>query len=160
MTTLYKLTDAYRQVLDSEDLDPEVMQDTLDSIKEPLKDKADGIAWVIEKLQADSKLLKDKAKSFNEEAKYRANKAAWLQSYLTDSLDAAGIKKLQTANHILSPRNYKMRTVIDDASKLPGMYKLMKTTVSPDKKAIYAAIKSGEAVSGAHLEPNRKTLIK
>lgn len=157
---LYELSDAYRQVLTNEDTDPEVMQDTLDSIKEPLKDKADNIAWLIEKLKADSQLLKDKAKSFSEEAKHQANKAAWLTEYLTDSLDAAGIKELQTENHILRPRNYKKRTVIDDEDKVPDEYKHTSTVVTADKNALYHDLKDGKSVPGAHLEPNRKTSIK
>ena len=160
---LYELSDAYRQVLTNEDTDPEVMQDTLDSIKEPLKDKADNIAWLIEKLKADSQLLKDKAKSFSEEAKHQANKAAWLTEYLTDSLDAAGIKELQTENHILRPRNYKQRTVIDDEDKIPGEYRnyaKYQGMYDIKKNDVYKALKDGKDVPGAHLEPNRNTVIK
>lgn len=157
---LYELSDAYRQVLTNEDTDPEVMEDTLDSIKEPLKDKADNIAWLIEKLKADSQLLKDKAKSFSEEAKHQANKAAWLTEYLTDSLDAAGIKELQTENHILRPRNYKQRTVIENEGKVPAKFKHTNEVVAVDKTAVYKALKNGEKVPGAHLKPNRKVMIK
>lgn len=158
--SLYNLADSYRQVLDNADLDQDVMQDTLDSIKEPLKDKADSIAWLIEFLQNNSKVLRDKAKSFTEEAKHQENKAKWLQEYLTNSLDLADIKKLQTENHILSVRNYKASTIVDDEGKVPAEFKHTNEVVAVDKTAIYKALKGGANVPGAHLEPNRKTVIK
>jgi uncharacterized protein YdiU (UPF0061 family) len=158
--SLYNLADSYRQVLDNADLDQDVMQDTLDSIKEPLKDKADSIAWLIEFLQNNSKVLRDKAKSFTEEAKHQENKAKWLQEYLTNSLDLADIKKLQTENHILSVRNYKASTIVDNENKVPAEFRHVKEVVSVDKNAVYKALKNGEEVPGAHLKPNRKTSIK
>ena len=44
------------------------------------------------------------------------------------------------------------KTVIDDATKLPGQYTRQKVSVEPDKKSIKAAIKAGEYVPGARLE--------
>lgn len=158
--SLYNLADSYRQVLDNADLDQDVMQDTLDSIKEPLKDKADSIAWLIEFLQNNSKVLRDKAKSFTEEAKHQENKAKWLQEYLTNSLDLADIKKLQTENHILSVRNYKASTIVDNENKVPAEFKHVNEVVAVDKTAVYKALKGGEEVPGAHLKPNRKVMIK
>lgn len=158
--SLYNLADSYRQVLDNADLDQDVMQDTLDSIKEPLKDKADSIAWLIEFLQNNSKVLRDKAKSFTEEAKHQENKAKWLQEYLTNSLDLADIKKLQTENHILSVRNYKASTIVDNENKVPAEFKHTNEVVAVDKTAIYKALKNGEEVPGAHLKPNRKVTIR
>lgn len=41
---LYELTQAYNQVLEmAEDLDAETLQDTLDSIREPIEEKAGNI---------------------------------------------------------------------------------------------------------------------
>lgn len=160
MSSLHELSSAYQAVLNSEDLEPEVMTDTLDSIKEPLKDKADSIAWMIERLTSNAEVLKDKAKSFKEEATHEENKAKWLKQYLTDCLDNADIKKLQTENHILSVRNYKASTVVDDEGALPADYLVTKTVSRPDKRRLYEALKAGEQVPGAHLEDNRRTVIK
>lgn len=158
--SLYKLSQAYCEVRDNDDLDPQVAADTLDSIKEPLKDKSDSVAWVIDQLQSDSKTLKDKAKELNEIARHKQNRADWLKQYLKDSLDAAGIKKIQTDNHVISIRNFKASTVIDDESKLPVDYVVEHTEYKPNKKLIYDSLKAGKEVPGAHLEANRKAVIK
>lgn len=160
MSSLHELSSAYQAVLNNEDLDPEVMVDTLDSIKEPLKDKADNIAWVIEELTSNAEILKDKAKSFKEEAAHEENKAKWLKQYLTDCLDNAEIKKLQTDSHIISVRNFKASTVVDDESALPADYLVTKEITKPDKQRLYEVLKAGEQVPGAHLENNRGTVIK
>ena len=118
---------------------------------------------MIEELNDEAARLKDKAKSFSEEATYRTNKAKWLKQYLTNYLDAEGIKKIDLENHILSTRNFKASTVIDDEDKIPakyrnyakyeGMYDVM-------KQDVYTDLKAGEEVPGAHLVPNRGTVIK
>lgn len=158
--SLYHLTQAYREVRDNDDLDPQVAADTLDSIKEPLKDKSDSVAWVIDQLQSDSKTLKDKAKELNEIAQHKQNRADWLKQYLKDSLDAAGIKKIQTDNHVISVRNFKASTVIDDESKLPVDYVVEHIEYKPNKKLIYDSLKAGKEIPGAHLQENRKTVIR
>lgn len=161
--SLFQLSDSYRQVLNSEDLDPQVMNDTLEAIQDARDVKLDNIASMIEELNTEAARLKDKAKSFAEEATYRTNKAKWLKQYLTNYLDAEGIKKIDLENHILSTRNFKASTVIDDDDKIPakyrnyakyeGMYDVM-------KQDVYVALKDGEEVPGAHLVPNRGTVIK
>lgn len=99
-------------------------------------------------------------KIWRDEKTYRENKLAWIKQYMTDVMDDAGIKKLQTDNHMLSVRNYKASTVIDDEDKLPSEYKEITSVVKPNKKEIYQALKDGLTVDGAHLEPNRGTVIK
>lgn len=86
-----------------------------------------------------------------------------MKQYLTSELDNAGIKKVETDNHLLSVRNFKASTVIDDEDKIPdqyrnyakyeGMYDVM-------KQDVYTALKDGKDVPGAHLEQNRNVVIK
>lgn len=157
---LFQLSDGYQQVLNSEDLDPKVMNDTLEAIQDARDVKLDNIASMIEELNNEAARLKDKAKSFAEEATYRANKAKWLKQYLTNYLDAEGIKKIDLENHILSTRNFKASTVVDSIDDLPAEYTATKTETVADKTLIYQSLKAGEEVPGAHLVPNRGTVIK
>lgn len=161
--SLYKLSQAYREVRDNDDTDPQTIADTLDSIKDPLKDKLDSIAWIIDQLQSDSKTLKDKAKEFNEIARHKQNRADWLKQYLKDSLDLAGIKKMQTDNHVISIRNFKASTIIDDEDAIPEKYRnyaKYQGLFDVDKKAIYRDLKAGKEVPGTHLKPNQRAVIK
>lgn len=160
---LYELSDAYRELLDRDDLDPQAVVDTLDAIKDEIETKADNIASLIDELQSSAERKKAKAKDWNESAKADLQRAQWLKQYLTSELDNAGIKKVETDNHLLSVRNFKASTVIDDEDKIPdqyrnyakyeGMYDVM-------KQDVYTALKDCKDVPGAHLEQNRNVVIK
>lgn len=157
---LYELSNAYKELLEREDLDPQAVVDTLDAIKDEIEVKADGIASVIDELKSSAERKKTKAKDWSESAKADLQRAQWLKQYLTTELDNAGIKKVETDNHLLSVRNFKASTVIDDFGSLPDDYKLTKTEVVGNKNRIYQALKAGETVPGAHLKDNRSVVIK
>lgn len=157
---LYELTDAYKKVLSDEELDPQTVYDTLDAIKDDIKVKTDGIASLISELTNSAERKRKKAKAWQESAKVDEAKANWLQRYLTEELDNAGIKGLQTENHILMTRNYTPSVIIDDSDKLPVDYVEEKIDYRPVKKRIREALKAGKEVPGTHLKENRKTVIK
>ncbi|EPV6683415.1 siphovirus Gp157 family protein, partial [Listeria monocytogenes] len=52
---LYELTQAYNQVLEmAEELDTETLQDTLDSIREPIEEKAENIIKMVKSIDAEA----------------------------------------------------------------------------------------------------------
>lgn len=160
---LYELSDAYRKLLDRDDLDPQAVVDTLDAIKDEIEIKADGIASLIDELQSSAERKKAKAKDWNESAKSDLQRAQWLKQYLTSELDNAKLKKVETENHLLNVRNFKASTVIDDEDKIPGQYRnyaKYEGMYDVMKQEVYAALKGGKDVPGAHLEPNRNVVIK
>ena len=62
MATLYELTGSYHKLLElSEDTDPTLFSDTMDSITDAIDDKAVGYAKVDKELAKDEKALKDEA---------------------------------------------------------------------------------------------------
>lgn len=160
---LYELSDAYKELLEREDLDPQAVVDTLDAIKDEIEIKADNIASLIDELQSSADRKKAKAKDWNESAKADLQRAQWLKQYLKSELDNAGIKKVETENHLLNVRNFKASTVIDDEDKIPGQYRnyaKYEGMYDVMKQDVYAALKDGKDVPGAHLEPNRNVVIK
>lgn len=157
---LFELNDNYKELASRDDLDPTILKDTLDAIQDDRKSKLDNLATWADQLKSEIDFMSDKKKSWEDEITYRKNKLAWIKQYITDVLDDAGIKWLTTDNHLLSARNFKASTIIDNDEKLPDKFKVTETTTKPDKKAIYKALKSGEEVPGAHLKPNRNTVIK
>ena len=157
---LFELNDQYRELANRNDLDPTVLKDTLDSINDTRKGKLENLATWADQLNSEIKFIEDKQRVWRDELAYRKNKVQWIKQYITDILDDAGIKKMNTENHLLSVRNFKASTVIDDEEKLPKVFVETKEVYTPDKKAIYQALKSGEEVAGAHLEPSRGVNIK
>lgn len=157
---LFELNDNYKELASRDDLDPTILKDTLDAIQDDRKSKLDNLATWADQLKSEIDFMSDKKKSWEDEITYRKNKLAWIKQYITNVLDDAGIKQMTTDNHLLSARNFKASTIIDSDEKLPDKFKVTETTTKPDKKAIYKALKSGEEVPGAHLKPNRNTVIK
>ena len=145
---------------DDNEIDEQVLIDTLESIELDRDLKLDNIATLIERNNAYANAYAEKQKKLQAAKKQLQTANERLQWYMTQAMDQAGMKELKTENHMLRPRNYKASVVVDDTSAIPEQYMVTKTTVAPDKTAIYKAIKAGEEVPGVHTEPNRKTVIK
>lgn len=145
---------------DDNEIDEQVLIDTLESIELDRDLKLDNIATLIERNNAYANAYAEKQKKLQAAKKQLQTANERLQWYMTQAMDQAGMKELKTENHMLRPRNYKASVVVDDTSAIPKQYMVTKTTVAPDKTAIYKVLKAGEEIPGTHLEPNRKTVIK
>lgn len=157
---LFELNQAYKDLETRDDLDTEVLADTLEAIADEREVKLDNVASWIEKNKMQIDWLTEKVKDLQAKKASLTNLNKSLQGYMTQSLDDAGIKELQTENHILKPRNYKASVVVDSLEDLPESFKQIKTEVTADKKELYNVLKNGQEVPGAHLKPNRGTVIK
>lgn len=160
MSNLFQLNDQFKELSQRDDLDPTILADTLDAIEDTWTDKVNNIANWIESLDADVDWLTKKKRSISDELTYRKNLRNNLMVYLTSAIDDRGLKEVRTDNFILRPRSYRQRTVIEDENKIPEKFTVTETVTKPDKQALYKALKSGEQVPGAHLKPNRSTVIK
>ena len=156
---LFEINDVIKKVADKDDIDPETLKDTLDSLKLTRDDKLDGLAGLIERDSANIEFLTNKIKQLTEQKRHYENQKNNLQNYMTEVIDDAGIKELHTKHYILKPRNYRQKTIISDERKLPKVYIVTKEVSSIDKRKLYQDMKDGQEVPGAHLEPNRKTTI-
>lgn len=157
---LFELNEKYRELEQRDDLDPETLKDTLDSINDSREVKLDNIANWIENNQADIDFLDKKIKQLQADKKSLVNRTKSLMEYMTTAIDDSGLKELKTENHILKPRNYRASVYISDEKDIPSEFVKFKAVETIDKKAIYELLKNGETVRGAELKPNRKTVIK
>ena len=157
---LFELNEKYRELEQRDDLDPETLKDTLDSISDSREVKLDNIANWIENNQADIDFLDKKIKQLQADKKSLVNRTKSLMEYMTTAIDDSGLKELKTKNHILKPRNYRASVYISDEKDIPSEFVKFKAVEIIDKKAIYELLKNGETVRGAELKPNRKTVIK
>lgn len=146
--------------LQEKDLDPAVLVDTIESLELTRNEKLDGAAGLIDRSDMKIALAKRKAKEWQEVARVEENKKKRLNQYITDVIDGAGIKELVTKEHIFKPRNFKDSVVIDKLADLPKEYITYIEDVKADKKKLYADLKAGTEISGAHLKANRGTTIK
>lgn len=160
MSNLFELNDQFRELSQRDDLDPTVLADTLDAIDDTRSEKLENLATWADQLKSEIDFIDEKQKTWRDEKTYRVNKLNWIKQYMTDVLDDAGINRFDTENHLLSVRNFKASVIVDKGTELPVEFTETKTTTSPNKTAIYKALKAGQEVPGAHLKENRNTVIK
>lgn len=156
---VFEINDAITE-LENKDLDPEVLVDTIESLKLTREEKLDGAAGLSEKLSSEEAWARNKVKQLQEFIKSAGNKRKRLNQFITEAIDDAGLKEVKTKHYILKPRNYRAQTIVEDTMKLPVDYVVRETVIKPDKKKIYEDLKAGKEVSGAHLKENRGTIIK
>lgn len=160
MSNLYELNSQIEKLESAEDIDPQVLSDTLESLTLTRDSKLANIAHWILNNKATMDGLDDRIKAMQKRKKVLVNLNNRLNDYITTALDSADIKKLETEDVLLSPRSFKAKVVIPDETKLTADYVTRKTEYKPNKVKIYADLMANKVVNGAILQPNRKTVIK
>lgn len=127
MSNLYELTNNYETVLNmiyDEDVDEQMILDTLESIEGEIEDKADNYAKIIKELEAKQKARKEEAKRLTESAKTFENRANTLKQNLFNAMKTTGKTKFATDlfSFNIQKNGGKLPLIIDDISKVPEKY--------------------------------------
>ncbi|HEM2439482.1 TPA: siphovirus Gp157 family protein, partial [Listeria monocytogenes] len=90
MSTLYSIQGKYQQLLNlAEQLDPELLKDTLESIDDELETKAENVAFVIKELEGQSLILEKETKRLAERKNTINNNVKRLKQSLFDAMITA-----------------------------------------------------------------------
>lgn len=152
---LYELTGAMKDFELEVDENGEITNmDELEKVEMERKEKIENTCLFIKNLKADSVALAGEIKAFQYRKRVTDNKIQRLTDYLQDNLGGETFK---------SPRasvTYRpsVSVVCEDPERLPERFKRIK--VEADKNAIKDALKSGEDVTGAHLEEKVSVVLK
>lgn len=154
--------DSRIEELIDEAVDPDtgeiVDEDALEAIEALQIEKDEAIEQMglyYKDLQAEAEVIKAEAKKLTERQRAAERKAETVKKYLAKALNG---QKFKTPRLSVTYKKSE-QTMIDDISSLPFEYLKMKVP-EPDKAAIKKALKAGEKIPGAHLEPNTSTIIK
>jgi len=159
MATLYELTGSYHKLLElSEDTDPTLFNDTMDSITDAIEDKAVGYAKVDKELDKDEKALKDEASRLSARAKSISNNRKILKQNLQEAMETTGKTKIKTNEFTIYIQNNAPSVRLVDESKIPAY--LTKTVMAPDKTRIKELLKKGKDVPGAELSASSSLRIR
>ncbi|WP_125570483.1 siphovirus Gp157 family protein [Lacticaseibacillus songhuajiangensis] len=164
MATLYELTDKYQQLLNlTEDgiFDPEMLHDTMDSIDDAIEDKAIGYVQVVKQLEADAAIADAEAKRLQDRKASYLNNAKLLKKVLAGAMKETGNTKFKTPLFtIWVQSSTSVQIEADDPAKLPVDYVTVKTTYTPNKKALAADLKGGKDIKGAKLVYNDSLRVR
>ena len=157
---LYELNQQYNQLLEmADDLDPEVLKDTLESIKESIEDKAENTAKLIRSWEAEVKALKEEEKRLAERRKALEKRVDNTKAYLFEQMELAGMDKVKRPTLTVSIAKNPPSLEVIDPEKIPSLFMIDQDPVI-DKKAILAALKNGDEIDGCTIKQSKGLRIR
>ena len=127
--------------------------------KDQLQDKGINYAYVIKQFDADCDAIDIEVKRLNGLKKVRQNASERLKTTISNAMQLFEIEEIKTPLIKLNFRNSESVEITNE-SQLAERFTVTKTVITPDKKAIKDAIKSGEIVEGAIISYNKNLQIK
>ncbi|MBM5705174.1 siphovirus Gp157 family protein [Listeria ivanovii] len=159
MTTLYSIQEKYQQLLNlAEQLDPEALKDTLESIEDELETKVENVAFVIKELEGQSLVLDVEIKRLSERKNTINNNVKRLKQSLHDTMLTANTRKIKTNLFTLDIRKNPQSVFVEDDSKLINY--LVEQPKKLDKTKLKDDLKKGIDVPGAVLVQTERLQIK
>ena len=145
--------------MQSQGVEPEIIEDTLASYSDDIDSKIENVAKYRENLLATAKCKKDLAKKLNDEVKALENQAQSMYDYIDTSMKKVGKDSINYDYFKISYRKNPASLNVMDATKIPELYKVTKTTESVDKNGLKAAMKEGLECEGAELITDKTTMV-
>lgn len=145
--------------LEEMELDQETINDTLDSLTFSIEEKVENIVKYMRSLETLAEAKKAEAKRLNESAASDLKKAEFFKNYITNNLQAVGIKDLQAG--VFKINFQKGREVVEiDESKLPESFWVVQDPVIKpmDKNSLKRFLKEGREIPGVTIVRNPDTL--
>lgn len=161
MSRLYELTGEYLELLEmlqnSDEIEEDVLRDTLEGIEGEIEVKADNYAKIIKELTLDAKKYEEEKKRLEINQRALENRAERLKEHLYNSMIAIGKTKFKTdlfSFGIQKNGGLQPLTIIPDI-EIPEQY-LKK---EPDNTKIREALKKGEELPFAKLSERGTHLV-
>jgi len=161
MATLYELTGQYRELLElaeSEELDKQLIADTLEGLDGEIEIKADGYAKVIRELEGKTAVLKDEIDRLSKRKSVIENNIKSMKEALQNAMFITGKTKFKTDLFNFNIQKNPPRLVIDKPEEVPEEY-LIPQEPKIDTSAIKEALKQQE-LPFAHLEQSESLRIR
>lgn len=162
MNTLYNLTAEYMELLnmaEEEELDPQVLADTLEGMDGELEQKAENYAMMINSLNGQADMLSAEIKRLTERKKTLENNSKRMKESLENAMNLTGKRKFKTLLFSFGIQKNPPVLVVDDESKVPEEFVKIKKEI--DKAALKKFVKDNEnGLDFAHLEQTESLRIR
>ena len=161
---LYEIADAYLLTLEAlaetEDLPQEAIADTLQGWLGTFEQKVVAVAAYIRNLEVEATAVEDARRRMEQRQRSLQRQAERLRGYLQQEMERTGITKVKNAELALRVQKNPPSVIIDSENSIPDAYWERVITMKLLKTAIRDALKSGQAVPGAHLEQSTRLVIQ
>lgn len=155
-TSLFDVASEYREAFErlaELDIDPQTMEDTLDSLSGDLQHKATNVAMFTKSIEALAASIKDAEAAMSKRRKALEARSERLRTYMLDCMQLAGVQRIESPHLRISVAKTPPSVDVFDAAQLPGEFMRQPEVPppAPDKAAIRDALKAGLDVPGARL---------
>ena len=157
---LYELTENYNQVLEmAEQLDAEMLKDTLDSIDEAIEIKVENTAKVVRSLEGNVDAIESEIKRLTAKKSTLDNNIKGIKKYMQESMEQVGKDKIKGQLFNIGIQNNPQSVNILDEKKINLDYFIQQPS-KLDKKLLLADLKEGKEVEGAEIQQTRSLRIR
>ena len=159
MSNLYQLNQAWQELanmLYQDDVDEQMILDTLESIEGDIEDKADNYAYIIDEIKNDVNACKTEKTRLEKRQKVLENRENRLKNYLSDVMRNTGKTNFKTQLHTFRIQKNGGKRALTIDGEVPKDY--TKIVIENDTDKIRQALESGKELSFAHLEPQSESL--
>ena len=156
MASVYEMTKAFQSLheqLNKGNILIEDAEDTIEGLGLAIVQKCENIVAFSLNVEGDINQLKVAKERIEARISSKAKLVTRLQKLLLTAMESTGTDKVETGQFLAQlVKNPPSVQLVDNAEEiLDGRFLKVKTTRTPDKKAIKAALKDGESVPGAEL---------
>lgn len=161
--SLYVIQQEYislaESIIDNDGLLSEEMEAALQINKDQLESKSQCYGFIVRQLEGECDMIDNEIKRLEAMKKSRGKTVDRLKESVSKAMQLYEIDKIETPTLKISFR--KSESIeIEEESLIDEKYMTVKTTKTPDKKAIKEAIKAGEIVLGVTLKENQNIQFK
>lgn len=159
MSNLYKLNEAWQELanmLYQDDVDEQMILDTLESIEGEIEEKADNYAYIITEIQNDVNACKLEKDRLDKRQKSLENKVKNLKRNLMEIMKNTGKTNFKTQLHTFRIQKNGGKRALTIDGEVPDEYK--KTIIENDTDKIRQALEEGKNLPFAHLESQGESL--
>lgn len=153
MSSLYELTGEFHILyeLATSEEDQQAFLDTLEGLKGELEAKSAEYVHIIKQLDMEANECDKVIDAFTEKKTIRKNNVKRMKEALLNAMDAAGIDTMTAGEYTLKIANNGGVQPLKIDGDVPGSF--TKVIVQPDNDLIRKALKEGQELDFAHLEP-------
>jgi len=161
VATLYELTGQYKQLLDmaeTEELDKQLIADTLEALEGEIETKADGYAKIIRELEGKAELLKSEIDRLSNRKTAIENNIKSMKEALQNAMYITGKVKFKTNLFNFGIQKNPPKLVIDKPEEIPEEF-LIPQPPKVDNAKLKEILKEKE-LPFAHLEQSESLRIR
>ncbi len=161
MTNIFEINEKYLEVLEmaNQDVDPQIIEDTLESIESELHEKIDNTIGLKRSVDGDIDVIDKEIKRLQGLKKQKQNLSERLKEILRYTLEQRNLQGYRTPTNHIYKRQNAPSVYVTNESLLDKSY-FIQQEPKLNKKQIKEDIKAGIEVAGAELRDSESLVIK